>query len=118
MTNKLKYFIGNWKMFGVFNSFKIINKINKYCYNSMNLHNKKIGKLILSSSNIGLTDGELIFLGNLVFDIYNQKEFYRIFAQKIKHQSRKTQHIKVTNVGAPHDINPVRLQLEEQQRGR
>jgi len=42
MTNKLKYFIGNWKMFGVFNSFKIINKINKYCYNSRNLHNKKI----------------------------------------------------------------------------
>ena len=42
MTNKLKYFIGNWKMFGVFNSFKIINKINKYCHNSRNLHNKKI----------------------------------------------------------------------------
>ena len=30
MTNKLKYFIGNWKMFGDFNSFKIINKINQY----------------------------------------------------------------------------------------
>jgi len=42
MTNKLKYFIGNWKMFGSFNSFKIINKINKYCYNSKNLHKKKI----------------------------------------------------------------------------
>jgi len=30
MTNKLKYFIGNWKMFGDFNSFQIINKINEY----------------------------------------------------------------------------------------
>ena len=30
MTNKLKYFIGNWKMFGDFNSFKIIYKINQY----------------------------------------------------------------------------------------
>jgi len=42
MTNKLKYFIGNWKMFGDINSFKIINIINKYCHNSINLHNKKI----------------------------------------------------------------------------
>ena len=30
MTNKLKYFIGNWKMFGDFGSFKIINKINQF----------------------------------------------------------------------------------------
>ena len=30
MTNKLKYFIGNWKMFGDFGSFKIINKVNKF----------------------------------------------------------------------------------------
>ena len=33
MTNK-KYFIGNWKMFGDFNSFKIIKKINQFCTNS------------------------------------------------------------------------------------
>ena len=30
MTNKLKYFIGNWKMFGDFGSFKIIHKINNF----------------------------------------------------------------------------------------
>ena len=30
MTNKLKYFIGNWKMFGDFSSLKIINKINQF----------------------------------------------------------------------------------------
>jgi len=34
MTNKLKYFIGNWKMFGDFGSFKIINKINQFSYKS------------------------------------------------------------------------------------
>ena len=28
MTNKLKYFVGNWKMFGDFSDFKIIHKIN------------------------------------------------------------------------------------------
>ena len=33
MTNK-KYFIGNWKMYGDFNSFKIIKKINQFCSNS------------------------------------------------------------------------------------
>ena len=42
MTNKLKYFIGNWKMFGDFGSFKIINKINQFSYKSRNLYKKKI----------------------------------------------------------------------------
>ena len=30
MTNKIKYFVGNWKMFGDLGSFKIIHKINKF----------------------------------------------------------------------------------------
>ena len=42
MTNKLKYFIGNWKMFGDFSSFKIINEVNKYIYKSKKLGKKKI----------------------------------------------------------------------------
>ena len=43
MTNKLKYFIGNWKMFGDFGSFRIINTINQFSYKSKNLlKNKKI----------------------------------------------------------------------------
>jgi len=42
MTNKLKYFIGNWKMFGDFGSFKIISKINQFCYKNRNVHKKKI----------------------------------------------------------------------------
>ncbi len=45
MTNKLKYFIGNWKMFGDFGSFKIINKVNKFSHESKNLSKKK--KIIL-----------------------------------------------------------------------
>ena len=35
MTNK-KYFIGNWKMFGDFNSFKIVKKINQFNYKFKN----------------------------------------------------------------------------------
>ena len=42
MTNKLKYFIGNWKMFGDFSSFKIIRKINEYIYKEKNFNKKKI----------------------------------------------------------------------------
>jgi triosephosphate isomerase (TIM) len=30
MTNKLKHFIGNWKMFGNFGSFKIVDKVNRF----------------------------------------------------------------------------------------
>jgi triosephosphate isomerase (TIM) len=42
MTNKLKYFIGNWKMFGDFGSLKIIHKINKYSTRYRNVYNIKI----------------------------------------------------------------------------
>ena len=49
MTNKLKYFIGNWKMFGDFGSFKIISKINQFSYKSKNLFKNK--KIILCVPN-------------------------------------------------------------------
>ena len=42
MTNKLKYFIGNWKMFGDFKSFKIIKKINEFSNKSKKSSKKKI----------------------------------------------------------------------------
>ena len=45
MTNKLKYFIGNWKMFGDFGDFKIISKINKFSYRSKNILKKR--KIVL-----------------------------------------------------------------------
>ena len=31
MTNKLKYFVGNWKMYGNFSSLRIINRIHRFC---------------------------------------------------------------------------------------
>jgi len=49
MTNKLKYFIGNWKMFGDFGDFKIIHKINQFSYESRKLLKKK--KIILCVPN-------------------------------------------------------------------
>jgi len=42
MTNNLKYFIGNWKMFGDFGSFKIIHKINQYIYKNKKFNKSKI----------------------------------------------------------------------------
>ena len=47
MTNKLKYFIGNWKMFGDINSFKIINKINQFSIKSK----KQKKKIIICTPN-------------------------------------------------------------------
>ena len=49
MTNKLKYFIGNWKMFGDFTDFKIIQAINQFSYGSKNLLKKK--RIILCVPN-------------------------------------------------------------------
>ncbi len=48
MTNKLRYFIGNWKMFGDFGSFKIIDKINKF---SLKLRKPNNTKIILCIPN-------------------------------------------------------------------
>ena len=42
MTNKLKYFVGNWKMFGDFHSFKIINKINNYIKKHKRFNTSKV----------------------------------------------------------------------------
>ena len=49
MTNKLKYFIGNWKMFGDFTSFRIVDKVNKFSKQSRTLYKKK--KIILCVPN-------------------------------------------------------------------
>ena len=42
MTNKLKYFVGNWKMFGDFKSLKIIYRIKNFSIKSKKSYNKKI----------------------------------------------------------------------------
>ena len=42
MTNQLKYFIGNWKMFGDFNAFKIVYKINQYAKRHKSSKNLRI----------------------------------------------------------------------------
>jgi len=49
MTNKLRYFVGNWKMFGDFSDFKIINKINLFSHKSNKSIKKK--KIILCVPN-------------------------------------------------------------------
>ena len=50
MTNKLKYFVGNWKMFGDFKSYKIVNSMNK---SYKNIGKKaKNNKIILCVPNI------------------------------------------------------------------
>ncbi len=58
MTNKLKYFIGNWKMFGDFNSFKIIKTINRSY--------KKISKK-------GRNNKIIICVPNLLINFFNKK---------------------------------------------
>ena len=49
MTNKLMYFIGNWKMFGDFSSIKIIKKLHRFSISFRNL--RKRYKIILCVPN-------------------------------------------------------------------
>ena len=43
MTNKLRYFVGNLKMFGDFGSFKIVHNINQFAY----VYKKRLKKKII-----------------------------------------------------------------------
>ena len=49
MTNKIKYFIGNWKMFGDFGSIKIIYQIHRFCLRFNKYH--KRNKIVLCVPN-------------------------------------------------------------------
>ena len=49
MTNKLKYFIGNWKMFGDFSSLKIIYQIHRFCLKFKRISNKN--KIVICIPN-------------------------------------------------------------------
>ena len=46
MTNKLKYFIGNWKMFGNIHSLSIIYQIQRFCVSF-----KKRNKVVMCVPN-------------------------------------------------------------------
>ena len=73
MTNKLKYFIGNWKMFGDFNSFKIINKINQYAQKHKSSKKSKI----------------VLCVPNILIDFFNKKlkkKLISIGAQNCYHE--------------------------------
>tara|TARA_Y100000590_G_scaffold449462_1_gene587601 strand:+ start:458 stop:1216 length:759 start_codon:yes stop_codon:yes gene_type:complete len=73
MTNKLKYFIGNWKMFGDFNSFKIVHKINQYAKKHKNSKNLKI----------------VLCVPNILIDFFQKKlkqKFLSIGAQNCYHE--------------------------------
>ena len=45
MANNMRYFIGNWKMFGVPKSINIVNKINTFV-KSDKKHNRKYKAII------------------------------------------------------------------------
>ena len=49
MTNTTRYFIGNWKMFGVPSSYKILDKINQFYQKDQK--NKKKYKIIMAPPN-------------------------------------------------------------------
>ena len=49
MTNKLRYFVGNWKMFGDLGSFKIVRRVHQFSKQSKTLYKKK--KIILCVPN-------------------------------------------------------------------
>ena len=54
MTNKLMYFIGNWKMFGHFGSIKIINRIQRFLIKYRKMYKKN--KIILCIPSILIRD--------------------------------------------------------------
>ena len=113
----MRYFIGNWKMFGIPKSINILNKINSFCGKDKNrkkyrvivtppytlietyakyFKRKKISpadlkKIMYEKEKIGLAAEEFIF----------KKEI-----EKVKEINKKlnVEHIALTDVAAGYDI--------------
>jgi triosephosphate isomerase len=71
MTNKLKYFVGNWKMFGSYDSLSILRKLHKFYIKS-----KKNNKIV-------------VCVPNTLIDFFNKKfnsRFIHIGAQDCYHK--------------------------------
>ena len=82
MTNKLNYFVGNWKMFGDFRSLKIIYKINSF------LSNFNIPKTKVIKSNNKQNNG-WTYLCNYKNNISNIKMDINLFYKFIKNKPEK-----------------------------
>ena len=65
MGNGIRYFIGNWKMFGIPSSYKILDKINGY-FHSDKKNNKKY-KIIIAPPLTLLQDFSNRFRNKKIF---------------------------------------------------
>ena len=77
MTNKLKYFIGNWKMFGDFSSFKIVHNINQF-----SSRHKKLYKKLSIPYNIKFFKGEVVKINDRKKN-YREIIFKNNFCEKL-----------------------------------
>ena len=64
MAFDIKYFIGNWKMFGIPSSYKILNKINVYF--KSDIENNKKYRIIIAPPLTLLQDFD-VFLKMLIY---------------------------------------------------
>ena len=76
MTNKLKYFIGNWKMFGDYGSLKIIYQIHRFC-SKFRLKSKR-NKIVICVPNVLIS----------FFSKKLKSRFISIGAQNCHHQQK------------------------------
>jgi len=74
MANNMKYFIGNWKMFGVPKSITILNKINKFVKNDRKF-NKKY-KIIITPPDT-LIESYSKYFSNQAISIGAQNCYYK-----------------------------------------
>jgi len=65
MANSMKYFIGNWKMFGIPKSISIIDKINRFIKLDKKFHNKY--KVIITPPHTLLQTYAKFFLNKSIF---------------------------------------------------
>ena len=55
MTNKLKYFIGNWKMYGDLSSFSIFESIDSYLKKNTKINISRNKIIILCAHHVNLS---------------------------------------------------------------
>jgi len=98
MANNMKYFIGNWKMFGVPKSISILNKINKFVKSDKKF-NKKY-KIVITPPNT-LVESYAKFFSNQKISIGAQNCYYK---DNFGANTGSVSALMIKNVGAQYMI--------------
>ena len=106
MANNMKYFIGNWKMFGVPKSINIIDKINKFVKSNKKF-NKKY-KVIITPPHTLVQSYSKYFLNTL---LHQQIDITSLKSRQIGHNNTNKDNVHCHSINKQKEFSNYRVGL-------